>query len=213
MAITIARTASINADGRSMTQKATVTGEEAANVSLTLPAAKAGTMTTKTSASVGLITTTSAHGLLTSDKCSVFWQDATTGAYKSRHDCSISAVTSTTLTTTTATGLGDDLPADGTTLTVGKVVARTIAIHGTGAGLQGFAVGSGARATVTVQEGATADSGDVLLHLHPDNGFGFAWLSGDVFPVVGLTGDFAAVAAANGDVSREATMQMVFVDA
>lgn len=82
----------------------------------TLASAFAGTLTTRTSATAGVITTTLPHGLTTSNFIGIGWIDAN-GILNTRAYCTISAVTTNTITF--SLGTGQNLPALNYAVTVG----------------------------------------------------------------------------------------------
>jgi hypothetical protein len=87
---------------------------------ISLPAAKAGTVTSGTIDR--LLTLGSGHGITNSDLVGVFWTDA--GVLKQRIDMTVSTTDTTTITATASTGIGDAFPANATTITVCKNTIR-----------------------------------------------------------------------------------------
>lgn len=81
-----------------------------------LAAAFAGTLTTRTSNTAGVITTTLPHGLTTSNFIGIGWIDAN-GILNTRAYCTITAVTTNTITF--SLGTGQNLPALNYNLTCG----------------------------------------------------------------------------------------------
>lgn len=91
----------------------TATAEHAANGAPSVAAAIEGTLTTRSTATTGVITLGSGHGITDSDTVDVYWTDGL------QHDCAVTAYDSTTITI--GSGTGDDLPDQDSTVKVGKV--------------------------------------------------------------------------------------------
>ena len=89
---------------------------------VSLNAAIAGTLTTRTSDSVGIVTVAS-HSITTSDTVAVFWA----GGY--RYGVAVSATDSTTISIGSG-GAGDVLPASSTALTICKETTLTFSHDG-----------------------------------------------------------------------------------
>ena len=87
-----------------------------------LPAAKAGTLTTRTDNDTGIITVAPGHGILDSDTVAVFWNGGR------RYGVDVTAVTATTISIDL--GAGDNLPVATTPVTIVKQVAINVSIDG-----------------------------------------------------------------------------------
>lgn len=85
---------------------------------VTLAAAVAGTLTTRTDANTGVVTVAAGHGITASDFVAVGWTDSE-GRLTCRMYCDVTAVTATTISIDL--GAGTDLPALATEVTVGIV--------------------------------------------------------------------------------------------
>lgn len=107
-------------------QTTTVAAQNAANSNVSVAAATAGTLTTRTDANTGVITLSGGHGL-TNGTGDVFWNDMTTGIRGSRRGMTWTIVTNAL---TIDGGSGDDLPATSTIMTVMKPVSETINVDG-----------------------------------------------------------------------------------
>lgn len=92
--------------------------EQGATTQVALDAGIAGTLTTRTSDSVGVITVAEGHGLTTSDTIAVFWIAGM------RYGVTITGTTATTVTI--ATGAGTVLPAVSSVVTIGKEVVTSL---------------------------------------------------------------------------------------
>jgi len=90
-----------------------------------LAAAFAGTLTTRTSATAGVITTTLPHGLSTSNFIGISWIDAN-GVMNTRAYCTITAVTTNTITF--SLGTGQNLPVVNYTVTCGITTSSVFRI-------------------------------------------------------------------------------------
>jgi hypothetical protein len=90
----------------------TRTDETMSSSEVTLNVAVAGTLTTRTSDSVGIVTVAS-HSITTADTVAIFW----TGGY--RYGVAVSATAATTISVGSG-GSGDVLPASSTALTICK---------------------------------------------------------------------------------------------
>jgi hypothetical protein len=94
--------------------------------SVTPAVGQSGILTTRTSASVGVITFAEAHGLTDADLIDVGWVD--TGVNKHRLRATITGYD--TLTITIATGSGDDLPTEDDAVIVGTRESIPFAMTG-----------------------------------------------------------------------------------
>ena len=121
------KTVTIN--GESFTCSNVETSGEALTVkpgtSQTLAAAKTGSLTTRTSATEGIITS-NGHGY-TTGTLAVHWTDATTGLAKKRYGCTFSEDENTV---TISAGAGDDLPDALSTVSIFNEVSANFAVDG-----------------------------------------------------------------------------------
>lgn len=90
-----------------------------------LAAAIAGTLSTRTSTTVGVLTVPAGHGFTTSDFCAIGWIDAN-GILNTRTYVTITATTATTISF--SLGTGQNLPALNYAVTVGKVTSAVFRI-------------------------------------------------------------------------------------
>jgi len=96
---------------------------QGANPQTPLPAAKSGTLSTRTSDTAGILTLGSGHGLTTANVVAVFWSGG------KRYGCTITAYDSTTITI--GSGAGNVLPLQTTVMTVGdQVTVPSLAFDG-----------------------------------------------------------------------------------
>lgn len=130
---------------------------------IALNAAIAGTLTTRTSDSVGVVTVAS-HSITTSDTVSVFWS----GGY--RYGVAVSATDSTTISIGSG-GTGDVLPASSTALTICK--ESTLTFSHVGNDIVAMLVHSPERMSMNVRDTvpATQQAADITANE------GWFWIS------------------------------------
>lgn len=144
-------------------------------------AAKTGTLTTRTDNDTGVIAAQVSHGIVSTNKVSVFWTDPTTGAYMAR-----SAMTATVSgnNVTVDGGSGDSLPLATTALKLIKGEEEVLAFDGDN--LSALALYSKAPGVIEFLDGSAA----VLLTrrlLRSTSGNVYTWddEQGDVNPLAG----------------------------
>jgi hypothetical protein len=109
----------------------TITHEENRTREITLPAAKSGTLSTRTDDNTGVLTVASGHGITDADTVDVYWAGGV------RYGMDVTATTSTTISVNL--GDGDNLPSQSTAITVATQVVESFAIEDQSA-VQFFAV-------------------------------------------------------------------------
>ena len=114
---------------------------------ITLPAGKAGTLSTRTDNDTGVATVASGHGITTSDLVDVYWSGGM------RYGMSVTATTSTTISVDA--GAGDNFPVAATAIVVTKQVSVNTAIDGDSIQVIGI-----------LAEYATNPSPAVMSHVH-----------------------------------------------
>lgn len=138
----------------SINQSVVRSGDSKIELEVSLPAGKAGTLTTRTDANTGIVTVSSGHGITTSDTVDVYW------ATGRRYGVDVTAQDSTTISIDI--GSGDDLPSTSTAVVIVKQVAFNLALDGDNAKIVGVsyevpgASGYGCRVTLF-------DSGDATI--------------------------------------------------
>ena len=137
--------------------------ETQASSDVSLPAAVSGTLTTRTSDSVGVVTVAS-HSITTSDKVAVFWS----GGY--RYNVAVSATSGTTISIGSG-GSGDNLPAASTALTVCK--ETTLSFSHVGNDIKGMVVHSPQRMSMNVRD--TVPASQVAADVPANEGW--FWIS------------------------------------
>lgn len=108
--------------GISVQQTITRSGDLTVAAQVTLPAGKAGTLTTRTDDNTGVVTVASGHGITASDTVDVYW------ATGRRYGVDVTATDSTTISIDL--GAGDNLPTQSTAVTIVKQVAANVMIDG-----------------------------------------------------------------------------------
>ena len=106
----------------SIGQNVVRSGDARIDLEVTLPAGKAGTLTTRTDANTGIVTVSSGHGITISDTVDVYWSGGR------RYGVDVTAQDSTTISIDL--GSGDDLPTVSTAIVIVKQVAFNQAIDG-----------------------------------------------------------------------------------
>jgi hypothetical protein len=124
--ITVAYSRSVSGGGVSIARTVNRTADGQATVSITLPAATAGTLTTRTDNDTGVITVAS-HSITTDDTVDVYWSGGR------RYGVDVTAQDATTISIDI--GSGDNLPIATTAVTIVKQVPLNIAIDGDAAAL------------------------------------------------------------------------------
>ena len=112
----------VQSAGVSIQKTITRTGDGLITREVSLPAAKAGTLTTRTDNDTGVVTVASGHGILDTDNVDLYW------ATGRRYGVDVTAVTATTISIDA--GAGDNLPIATTAVTIVKQVTINVAIDG-----------------------------------------------------------------------------------
>ncbi len=157
-----------------------------------LPAAKAGTLSTRTDANTGVLTLGSGHGLQENDVVSVFW------ASGSRYNLDVGTPSGATLVPIDG-GAGDDLPTQGTAITVCLQTEAEFLFSGDNAKV--IAISANRRAVVLLA------GSDDTVHLPADiqAGGSYQWNGQGANPVSGDS--VAKLVMANGDASQALTVK------
>jgi hypothetical protein len=102
-----------SAAGKSFSEQRNVSGENMFSKETSLPAAKLGTLTTRTDNDTGLLTMAAGHGFVVGQKLDLFWEVA--GVKGTRRNMNVTAVGGTGGNDVTVDGgAGDNLPAAAT---------------------------------------------------------------------------------------------------
>ena len=180
--------------GFSFSKPTTFTNE--GQVTLEVPAAQledgvtGGTLTTRSTATAGVITIADGHSVLASETVDLVW------AGGERYGVDIDSVDATKITF--SGGAGDDLPDSTTAITVGRIISTIMAFDGDDADI--FALNSASSGAMTV---TFIDSGDAVLasyRLTSSNSYTFIWDTG-----VGTANPLTGNAVASVDISCDGT--------
>lgn len=146
----------------------------------TLPAAKTGTLSVRTSASVGTIALAAGHGIATADVIDLYWVE--NGVQKVRYDVVVGTVSGDNAPITG--GGGDDLPPLNTALVVCEQNVETISVVGNNL----VGIGIGTNTFPTVVKLAQAGGALILRQVLKTPGETYTWVTGDgVNPAAGVT--------------------------
>lgn len=166
-----------------------ITREAAGQISqqVELPAGKAGTLTTRTSDTVGEATLGTGHGIATGDVVDVSWNDGV------RYGVTVGTVAGNVVPLTDS-GAGDNLPVQGTDLVVSKQITINTDFDGDDAVM--FAVHSTKRSHIDFQDsgGASLEAVD----LPTNEVWWWAEGTGEVNPLAGNAVD--RVKVSNGTI-------------
>lgn len=150
----------------------------------TMPAGRAGTLTTRTDDNTGIITVASGHGITDTDTVAIFWVGG------SRYDVDVTATTATTISIDL--GAGANLPLATTAVVVAKESVHTLPIVGDDIAVIG--IGCDNRASINFR-----DSGDAsLLRYDMATGEGRLWVAGQDVTNPLATDTVATIVIANG---------------
>ncbi len=136
-------------------------GETPVASQLTLPAAKTGTLSTRTDANTGIVTAQAGHGFITGDVIDVYWAAGL-------HSSMTATVSGNAITLDG--GEGDDLPNTATAVTLGKRVAIQDGFDGDL--LKMLVVTLGAKGSVRFQDDTVP-----VLSVNIAAGEAYAWTS------------------------------------
>lgn len=125
IALNISKTFSLG--GKTFNETRSLSGAGLALAEASIPAAKAGTLSTRTSDSVGTLTLGAGHGIETGNVITIFW-----GSVGYRRLVTVGTVSGTSVPLTNS-GSGDVLPDQGTAVTVMVPTALKIPVPGSAA--------------------------------------------------------------------------------
>lgn len=174
-------------------------------ISLSVPAAKAGVLTTRTDANTGVVTVQSGHGITDADTVDLYDGNG----QLIRHGMDVTATTSTTITIDV--GTGEDLPTQGSAVRITKptlvspilidasgIKLFAIGIEAPGETSQGFALfESSAPATVASFEMTANKAIPAHVEAGADNPF---------------SGDAASLKVSNGSATFAAVLKVISME-
>lgn len=168
---TISLSTTVTGGGLSVAFTRQVSANVTGGLSPSLPAAKTGTLTTRTDNNTGTLTMSSGHGITDGQRIDIFWLDPTTGEQKCQHKVTVGTVATNSVPFDL--GVGDNLPDQGTAVTVQVAAEYDFPI--TTSELVALAVGGSAGGKVVLEKG----DGTVVFHQTlSTTGAGSSWASG-----------------------------------
>jgi hypothetical protein len=179
-------------------------GDGSIGVEVALPAAKAGTLTTRTDNDTGVVTVGSGHGITDTDTVDLYWEGGR------RYSVDVTATTATTISIDA--GTGDNLPIATTAVTIVKQVQINVSIDGDALAILGISF-EFIDSSLTSQGHALFEdaSGDDIaaIDLSANSPLVYDVAGGAANP---FTGDpITVVRASNGDSTSAATLKIVGV--
>lgn len=162
-----------------------------------LPVAQAGTLTTRTSNTAGVVTLAATPNVDDGDTVTLSW-----GTNSFRHGCDVTAVSGNLVTV--SGGIGDALPAADTAIKVSKEVVLDVDIPGDR--LQVLVLSASANTYMAFDE--TTGTTTPIDEYNCPAGGGYFWYTGSQYtnPFVGVT--IGAVLVANLDTASESTVSL-----
>lgn len=115
-------TVTVQGGGKSIDKTIIRTGDGGYGLEVTLPAGKAGTLSTRTDDNTGICTVSSGHEITTSDTVDVYWDGGR------RYGVDVTATDTTTISIDL--GSGDNLPTATTAIVIVKQVTANVFIDG-----------------------------------------------------------------------------------
>lgn len=197
---------SIQAGGLTISKTITRDAGAAIPVEETLAAAKAGTLTTRTSGTAGSATLGSGHGITTGQVVDVYWDAGDTYAAGCRFGVVVGTVSGTTVPLTDS-GAGDEYPADleGEAITVGPQVNLNVAVDGDDVIM--MAMGANKRCHADPQTSVPASIIADGINVPANETWEWVKDAGVDNPLTGE--DLDHVAVSNGDSAASATFKLV----
>ncbi len=169
----------------------------------TLPAGKAGTLSTRTDDNTGVATLPEGHGIVEADVVDVFWTSAD-GTYGVRYGMTVGTVAGTVVPIDG--GAGDNLPAEDYAIVVTKQVAVNVAFDGDNTKV--LAVHATKLAHVDFRDAGSASL--LALTLAPNEAFEWAAETGATRPITGNA--VATVKASCGSSTDAAVLKIIVLE-
>lgn len=114
----------LNAGGKSFAMQRTISCDGLAMKEVSVPAAKNGTLTTRTDANTGTLTMAASHGITTGARLDVYWTEG--GVLGSRRGMTVGTVATNSVPIDG--GSGNDLPTNNTVITAMVPVLENISV-------------------------------------------------------------------------------------
>lgn len=191
--------------GLTIQQNSLVSGDTSNPYEINVPAALAGTLTTRTDNDTGILTVASGHGITDADTVDLYDEN---GALI-RKDVDVTATTATTISIDA--GTGDNLPAEDEIVNVAKQVALSPNIDGDAIQILGIVLevpGATTEGRILFEDAAGDDIAD--LELTANNGLIYHVAAGATNP---FTGDpITAAKVTNGNTTLAGTLKIISME-
>ena len=190
---TASKTESAVIAGFSFSKASTFTNEGQVTLEVqaaSLVAGVTGALSTRSTASTGVLTVSGGHSILASETIDIVWTDG------ERYGVDIDSVNGTTITF--SGGAGDDLPNNLTAVQIGRVINSVMEFDGDDADI--FALTSSASVNQTVTFKDTGGAVLVSYRLTSTNAYTFIWDTG-----VGTSNPLTGNAVTSVDISCDST--------
>lgn len=202
--LTIQYATSLNGNGGTIGAAVSRTADGGGSREVTLPAGKAGTLSTRTDNDTGILTVGSGHGILDTDTVDVYWNGGM------RYGVDVTGVTATTISIDA--GSGTNLPIATTAIVVCKQVQINADIDGDALVILGMmaafaALNSTSKCHADFQDSAGDSIEAVDLNANQPKAYDITGGDTNVF-----TGDpITKVMASNGSSSADATLKLMWL--
>lgn len=166
MSVDMAYSRGLTGSGLTFTLSSTITSDAAIPFSISVAAAKTGTLTTRTDANTGTLTMAADHGITTAARLDLYW----TGG--SRRGITVGTVSVNSVPIDL--GSGDDLPAQDTAITAMVPTEQALAV--TGDNVVSIAVSCPVGGTVVF---ADVSNAELYATVRPSTAPTWTWVSAD----------------------------------
>jgi hypothetical protein len=200
MTVSVTITKSFRVDSTTIAESRALSARATERRSEPLPAAKTGQLTTRTDNTTGTLTMAAGHGIVTANRVALFW--TLNGVSGIRRNVLVGTVATNSVPF--SGGLGDNLPANMTNVTV--MVETVLEMRFDGDDVQALFVGCPGPVSVWFSDDANTEQGAVKL---PYAGQAYEWnvQNGVTNPLAGVTTTRAHVA--HGDSTGTRTIDVV----
>ena len=190
-------TTAVTYGGVQRKKEVTITGDGALTRDPEVPAAKTGSLSTRTDNDTGIIAAQSGHGIISTDKVDVHWS----GGSRANMTATVSSNN-----ITVDGGTGDNLPAAATNVTLMKPATETFALEGDN--IKALEFYCDAQARVTIFDGSNA----VLASIGVNAKEVYPWNNqdGSTNPLAGVTAATAKFSHADSTAARTTELTAVF---
>lgn len=171
MGRTVQANKTFNFGAVSIFNSAVIEGEGVLDRVVDIPAAKEGSLTTRTSDTVGTLTMNAGHGITTGARLDIYW---TTAAGVKGHRRGVTVGTVAGNEVPFSLGAGDNLPVDETDVIAMVPVENAFEV--TGDEIMAIAAGGNARCIIVFAESDETEHYAIIIE--PDTGGGDGWADG-----------------------------------